>query len=935
VHYAGAAVRGELMSDSSVLVADGRVRPVFAVRLLDRFGQPARQTSVGAFSVDAPYRAWWQVENDKQNKMVSIGSREPLYTIGKDGIALIELEPTTDSGMATLHFKFEGQREQEIRGWLEPDPREWILVGFGEGTAGYNTLSQNASAALDAGKVDGFYQDGRLAFFAKGQIKGEYLLTMAYDSARAKDPARQQFLTNVNPNDYYSLYADDSEQRFEAPSQRKLYLKLERRQFVALFGYFNTGLSVTELTRYERRFNGFKSEFRGDRVSYNVFATETDQSFVRDELQGDGTSGLYRLSSAPIIGNSEAVRIEVRDRFDPAQVLSSQTLNRFLDYNIDYLAGTIFFKKPVPGRDQGFNLVYIVAEYESSSSASQDLIAGGRAAVRTADDGVEIGVSYINDGQQGAGGELAGVDLQWHASGGTLLRAEAAESNAQVAGIPSGGSAQSITVEHRGEQLDFRAYAKKVDQDFGLGQQSAAEKGIRKYGFDSRLKLNTEVFVNAQASTQENLQTGAERRVADADISYKGEELSANVGLVYAEDQLASGEKRSSNLVDGGISQRWLDSALKVRANGSFLLGGDAENGDYLSNIVVGTDYQLLPGVEVFAEYERGSGKDVEATISRVGMRASPWHRAQFNSSVSNEMHEYGPRLFANVGLVQGLQISDRWAIDFGVDQSKTLRGTDLQRFDNERELATGSLRDDYVAVFLGAMYQAELWSTNSRYEYRNSDNERRSSLLSGWYREARLGHGMSAGLSVLKSDRSDPASSLTADLRMGWAYRVAESRWSFLDRIDYIYEEATSISNQQKSWRLINNFNANRRLNPSSQVSLQYAFKYVRSEFGSQDFTGYTDLVGVDFRKGFRQKWDAGINTSTYHSYQSKVIDYGIGIDVGFNVRDNMWLTLGYNAAGFYDRDFTSARYTAQGPYLRISVKADQQTLKDIAGQH
>jgi hypothetical protein len=46
------------------------------------------------------------------------------------------------------------------------------------------------------------------------------------------------------------------------------------------------------------------------------------------------------------------------------------------------------------------------------------------------------------------------------------------------------------------------------------------------------------------------------------------------------------------------------------------------------------------------------------------------------------------------------------------------------------------------------------------------------------------------------------------------------------------------------------------------------------------------------------------------------------------------MWLTLGYNIAGFHDSDFTAARYTAQGPYLRISIKADQQTLKDIAGQ-
>ena len=81
-------------------------------------------------------------------------------------------------------------------------------------------------------------------------------------------------------------------------------MKLERNQFFALFGDFDSALSVTELARYERRFNGLKTEFRGDNLGYSVFATDTNQSFMRDEIRGDGTSGLYRLSSAPIIANS-------------------------------------------------------------------------------------------------------------------------------------------------------------------------------------------------------------------------------------------------------------------------------------------------------------------------------------------------------------------------------------------------------------------------------------------------------------------------------------------------------------------------------------------------------------------------------------------------------------------------------------------------------
>ncbi len=934
VHYAGAPVRGELLGESSLLVADGRTRPVIAVRLYDRFGQPARHSSVGAFAVDQPYRSWWSVENDRKNKIVNIGNREPLYTVGRDGIALIELEPTTTSGMATLRLKFDQQREQELTTWLKPEPRDWILVGFGEGTVGYNTLKKNTLAATQAGENSGYYDDGRLAFFAKGRIKGEYLLTLAYDSARDRNDASRQFQTEINPNAYYTLYADNSEQRFEAPSQRKLYVKLERNQFVALFGDYSTALSTTELSRYERRFNGFKTEYHGQNLLLSAFASETEQSFVRDELQGDGTSGLYRLSSAPIIGNSETIRIEVRDRFDTAVVLSSTTLSRFLDYNLDPFNGTLYFKKPVPSRDNEFNLLYIVAEYETSSGASSDIVAGGRVAVRDSEKTIEVGLTYINEGQQGAEGDLTGVDLRWRANEETLVRAEVAQSNREAGGIASDGRAQMLSVEHRSDKLDLRAQYKEVDQAFGLEQQSAAERGIRKFGLDGRFNFSSEVSLNARATQQKNLQTGAERLAAEADLRYQGDRSSASLGLVHAQDDFTDGVSRTSNVVQGGVSRRLFSSALKIRANGSLGINNATENSDYLSSYVLGFDYEVLTDVNMFFELENAQGTDLKTQMTRVGVRASPWSRAQINSSVVNESSEFGPRLFANLGIIQGFQVNESWSVDVGLDRTRTLADPGLRRFDDERELTFGSQRDDFTAAFLGTLYQSEFWSVNSRIEFRDSDNETRTSLISGWYREPSLGHGMSAGLTVYRSKLSDASDSLTVNARMGWAFRPAASSWSVLDRVDLIYENASSVLSQRRSWRLVNNLNTNKRISATTQIALQYAFKYVRSEFGATDVTGYTDLTGLDFSKGFAQKWEAGIHASAYHSYASNIVDYGVGIDLGLNVRDNVWITLGYNVNGFYDDDFAAARYTAQGPYFRVSIKADQATLKRIAGR-
>ncbi len=932
IDFAGTAVRGEIVPEMSVLVADGKTRPVIAIRLFDRSGKEARQGAVGAFRVNTPYRSWWEVEYDRKNEIVAVGSREPFYRVGPGGIAMIELEPTTQAGDAKITLNFDNRRQQELHTWLSATPRDWILVGFAEGQVGYNTLADNMTAATEAGFDDGYYDEGRVAFFAKGQIKGEYLLTAAYDSDRERSASRGQFQTVINPQAYYSLYADRSEQRFDAASQRKLYLKLERRQFFALFGDYDTGMSVTELARYERRFNGLKSGYRGQNVGYTVFATETNQSFVRDDIRGDGTSGLYRLSRAPIIANSEQVRIEVRDRFDTGEIISSTTLSRFLDYNLDTLDGTLYFKQPVPARDQSFNPIFIVIEYESESSANEDIVAGGRTSLRTTDDQLEIGVSHINEGQQGAAADLTGVDLRWQINTATLLKAEVASSNRLDSGVDISGKAHSVELEHQGEKLDMRAYLKEIDDGFGLGQQNAAEKGIRKIGMDGRAQLSKRFYFDGEASWQQNLLTEAIRNTARAQLRFEDDGFTLSTGIVRAADEFADGEERESNVAEVGVSKKF--GQFTLRGTGSFELSDTAQNVDFPTTIVFGADYRLMQGVELFAEHEEASGPLLETSMTRLGVKASPWNRAQINSSIINETTEFGPRLFSNIGIIQGFELSEQWTLDIGIDQANTIADSTIRQFDPDRELASGSFNDDYSAVFVGAGYAADLWSANSRVEYRNSDTEERKSLLSGWYREPTLGHGLSAGLNIFTSELESGAQTAAANLRFGWAWRKSESRWSFLNRIDLILEDTELLLQREESRRLINNLNANRRISARTQLSLQYAFKYVKTMFDSQAFSGYTDLVGLDFRRGFKSKWDWGAHTSIYHSYESRVVDYGFGLDVGFNVRDNMWVTVGYNVAGFHDGDFTSARYTAQGPYLQISVKADQHALRNIAGQ-
>ena len=389
-----------------------------------------------------------------------------------------------------------------------------------------------------------------------------------------------------------------------------------------------------------------------------------------------------------------------------------------------------------------------------------------------------------------------------------------------------------------------------------------------------------------------------------------------------------------SQLGEIGVARQFLDGRLTLRASNSTALSGDAESDDFPSRFVFGADYRLAEGVDLVSEYEDARGRDIDATMSRVGVRATPWHRAQLNSSVTNEVSEFGPRLYANVGLLQGFRLNERWSLDLGVDQANTLEGPGVRPFDPDRERVSGSRNEDFLAGFVGAFYNAGPWSANSRLEHRNSDSEERNLLLVGWYREPTAGHGLSASVTFLDSETVAGTALSSAAFRFGWAWRKAGSAWAFLNRTDLVFEEATSPADTIENLKLVVNFNANRRYGAAAELSLQYAFKVVESRFDGDDYSGYTDLVGLDLRRRLGRRWDAGLATSVYHAWNSGVIDYGAGVDVGFNLRENLWLSLGYNIAGFHDSDFDAVRYTAQGPFLRFAIKADQATLKRIAGR-
>jgi nucleoid-associated protein YgaU len=292
---------------------------------------------------------------------------------------------------------------------------------------------------------------------------------------------------------------------------------------------------------------------------------------------------------------------------------------------------------------------------------------------------------------------------------------------------------------------------------------------------------------------------------------------------------------------------------------------------------------------------------------------------------------ENGTRTFANLGLTQTLRVTDKWSVDAGLDHSSTVKDPGNTSINVNVPPASGG-PVDFTAVSLGTTYREEKWSWTSRLEARYADNEDKWGVTTGAYGEPSDGLGLSAGAQILRNTPTDGPQRTVADLRLGVAVRPRNSRWTLLDRLDLILEDVNGVSSDRRTWRFVNNTNANHKFD-RGQIALEYGAKYVRDDIEGDYYGGYTDLTGMEIRYDLHDRWDVGLRASMLHSWEAKDFDYSTGASVGVNVFDNAWLSVGYNFLGFEDEDFSKARFTAQGPYVQFRFKFDQDTPEDLLG--
>jgi uncharacterized repeat protein (TIGR01451 family) len=962
VHFSSSPIRFEFLKDKSTLVADGVTRPVIAMRLLDRDNRPVHNGLVGDFEVPAPYAAAVEADAQAARQLSGLERAKPVWHIeGDDGIAYIELEPTTASGGLSLTLPFRDgdvTRRQRLETWLTPGKRPWTLVGFAAGTAGFNTLESRTENLNEASKH--WLTDARLALYAKGRIKGKWLMTLAYDSDKGKDESR--FGGTIDPTAYYTIYADRSERRYDAASARKLYLRLERPQFYALFGDYETGINDTQLTRYQRAFNGMKAEFRNESVSATAFAADTPYRHRREEIQGNGLSGPYALSARDILANSERVVIEVRDRLRSAQILESRTLSRHIDYDIDYVAGTLRFREPVLSRASGLDPQFIIVDYEVDGVAQRVTNAGGRATWTNEAKTLTVGTTVIHNEDEQARTNVGGVDVRFTPTPNTEVRAEFAKSDANAkagsANVAEGGStAWLVEAEHHTSKIDLLAYAREQQAGYGVGQTNASENGTRKFGFDGRVRVSPTLSFTGSAWQENYLNSDAQRQAGRVLAEYKTRGLDMRAGLTVANDTLDDGTKAQSNIAQIGATKRLMNNRLELDAQTEIALSS-SESIDFPARHKLGARFAVTDDISLIGSYELADGDTIKARTARVGFDLKPWTGGRFVASANQQsIDEYGPRSYAAYGFAQSLPVSNKITVDFTLDGNKTLGGVDTTRVLNPNQpvasggfLGTdGSLTEDFIAMTTGATYRSERWSLAGRAEFRDGQTTNRYGLTAAALRQIGEGKAIGGSLSWFRAKQLGGPSTESAAIALSWANRPDNSRFSFLEKLELrsdkvkgaVFGQAgpiggapLSVSGNAVSRQIINSFSLNwapteKQDNGEyltrSEISFFWGSRYTFDKIDQDDLKGWSNVFGADIRFDLGKMIDIGASGTLRQNPHSEALSYSGGPTIGITPAKNTYISLGYNVVGFHDNDFEDSRYTRSGPFVTLRLKFDQ----------
>ncbi|HTX19938.1 MAG TPA: hypothetical protein VMG34_14900, partial [Bacteroidota bacterium] len=600
----------------------------------------------------------------------------------KNGEVTVPVHAPREAGIYTLSFSTSGVSASAVKEFSTP-VEPLMLVGSAEGSVSSlstgGLMSDSSFSLLKSSNEisDGLHSDGRLAFYGRGSIWGNYLLTASYDNQRIQ---RDRLFKDLDPDILYSIYGDNSNVDYTAQTSSPLFVKLERNRSYLMFGDFNTAFGQNELARYDRSFTGVKAHYETKEDKVNAFATITDRKVVQKEIRGEGISGFYFLSNSNVVEGSEKVRIEVRDKLHSEVVLSRVDKARISDYQIDYEQGTLFFTQPVPSIDDAGNPVYIVVSYEAQTGLANNYVAGAEGEKEVVK-GLTIGASAVTEQQDPKNYTLLGVKTGY--SLGNSFKALGEVAQGQDAA--QHGAAWDVEVGGAPiERLNLKSYFKKVEAGFvnptigagglsdGLGGTSTERYGV---GGDLDAGASTKLVGDYYHTISQSGQATVTADAVSGGIEHTFAEI-VNTSLKVENAQYASAtsdtlpeDKKQSTLLDGKATVK---ATSRLDFTGEYVHNISSSSQDAIQPSVgtIGAQYRVIDPVVLSLEekiYQGSGNSSVVGLSSSLGYGTTVTSKYEIGNGISGKRNE------ASIGLKNTTKLTDDLTSELSYERTKNL----------------------------------------------------------------------------------------------------------------------------------------------------------------------------------------------------------------------------------------------------------------------
>ncbi|MEM9056289.1 MAG: OmpA family protein, partial [Pseudomonadota bacterium] len=844
---------------------------------------------------------------------------------------------------------------------------------------------KNSGSLVDTAGESESYSEGRIAYYFKGRVAGKYLITSAFDTGLYEygqvfgdfdETDNQRLIANLDPDQMYPVYGDDSTVVFDAQSRGRFYLAVESDQLDALVGNFPINLSDTELAAYQRTLYGAQLRYRSAartengraRTEVQAFAAEVPQAPVQDELRATGGS-LYYLSQQNVIEGSEQINLVIRD-VDTGLVLARTLQERNVDYTIRYTDGRVLFNRPISSMSGDTELIsrnlmsgnptWIEVSYETRLDGFDQTSAGVRAR-QAIGERLTVGATQIDDAMLDGDYALSAADAELRFGRNSRVVAEYARSSGQrgAAFVSSDGgftySTRQVEPETEGtafklaveldagefigkpDKLTLNAYFKELGEGFSsAGNRS--EVATRKTGLALTYRVSDNQSLRVRRDVLDNLENGIQVEQSTVHWSLTRERWKLSTEL---QDRRESGGQQGmrNTMAAARIEVDWTDSlntqlehqhtltgpandqttlGMAFAAGRALTLNASATSGSRGTAAQAGLTLDVAGRSFYLSQRVAGSlaGSDELATIlgaeSPMGENGQMYTEYQWGGSADRV------DVRSLMGLRRRWNVSDGLSLSFSAEQST---------------IDSGPTGTDRYAVVAGMGYDSGRGLTFSgRTEWRN---ERGAQNLDQLLTVADLEYTLGAGFTLLGKARygytrnpEQPATDLDfSEASVGLAWRPVNSdRFNALARYTRLTNAPTAFQRiDEVSEYTSDVFVADWSLQLNRRVEWvgKAAFK-LREELGDPALAARTStfLSIQRLNLGLPLKLELGTEYRVLAQREADDQRAGWVTELMWGGIEHVRIGGGFNFTDFSDNIYSENDFSSYGWYFRLQGK-------------